>query len=171
MLTRDYILPLSQSKLRTPTKVFPLKYSRYLDSTARSLLTEARGEFVRLQLDCRRVLRDGRDCAVFLCRGDRIVHTVAAQLTGLGLDPSIDGPIITIKDLDPSSAAQYLAELVKRGPADPLALADRVKNKQQEKFDSVLGESLLSLDYAARALDTKGAHAALEELLTIHTEG
>ena len=71
---------------------------------------------------------------------------------------------MTIAHLTPEAFAAELGVLVPGGPPDPLELAAVVPNKEAEKFDSYLGEDLLSAGYAARSLDPAGAWVVLERM-------
>lgn len=137
----------------------------YLDNEAQRLLTEGRAAYVRLGLDEDTIVACGKDTVLFPWRGDRVLNTIAALLAARGLSVMVTGAALTVADISPAAVRAQLEELVRAGVADPLELAASVKNKASEKYDWVLGEELLSLDYASRALDTAGAHAALTEML------
>jgi ATP-dependent Lhr-like helicase len=129
----------------------------YLSAAAADLLTEAQEAYSRRQLDERSILREGSDTILLPWRGSRATTTLAAQLTAAGLDACDDGLIITVTKAAPEHVLNCLRELAAAGPADPVALAETVVSKATEKYDEWLSDSLLSADYARRALDCEGA--------------
>jgi ATP-dependent helicase Lhr and Lhr-like helicase len=60
--------------------------------------------------------------------------------------------------------------LVDAGPADPIALARTISDKDTEKFHPFLGDELLSADYAASKLDSTGGWQALAEAIDLGRE-
>ena len=130
---------------------------RYLSAAAASLLGEARATYARYQLAEQTILRAGQDTILFPWAGSRVTQTLAAQLTAAGLEASNDGLLITVPKAEPSQVRDRLKALVEAGPADPVSLAHRVANKKAAKYDDWIEDSLLSADYARRALDCPGA--------------
>ena len=66
-------------------------------------------------------------------------------------------------------AAQIMAIMVGEQP-DAVDLAFTVANKAAEKYDGYVPEPLLSVAYAARSLDIRGAWQALQEVVDSTTE-
>jgi ATP-dependent helicase Lhr and Lhr-like helicase len=130
---------------------------RYLSSAAVSLLSEARTAYARYKLAEHMIVRDGADTILFPWAGSRVTQTLAAQLTADGLEASDDGLVITVLKADPGQVRERLKRLAEAGPADPVSLALRVANKKAAKYDDWIEDSLLSADYARRALDCPGA--------------
>jgi hypothetical protein len=138
---------------------------RYLSHTAVSLLNEARAAYTRYHLDDRSILQAGPHTLLVPWTGSKAVTTLAAQLCAAGLDASNDGLIITVASVAADHVRQCLAALVAAGPADPVALAVTVANKEAAKYDEWIDDELLAIDYARRALDTDGAWRTTEALL------
>jgi ATP-dependent helicase Lhr and Lhr-like helicase len=103
------------------------------------------------------ILQLGHDTVLFPWAGSRATATLTAQLTAAGLEASDDGLVITIPKTNTDQIRDQLRALVDAGPADPVALAARVENKAAAKYDDWIEDSLLSADYACRALDCPGA--------------
>jgi ATP-dependent Lhr-like helicase len=137
----------------------------YLDREARGLLLEARANYLRLGLDQRSIIASGKDTLVFVWRGDRAMSTIGLLLAARQLDVSVEGPAITLLGARPAAVREHLEALSREGPADPLALAATVSNKAQARYDWVLDDDLLCADYASRALDARGAHEAIREVV------
>jgi len=138
---------------------------RYLTASATALLSEARDAYARYRLAEHMILRFGPDTVLLPWAGSRVTQTLAAQLSATGLDASNDGLVITVAKADPSQVWDRLQALVEAGPADPVALASRVGNKASAKYDDWIEDSLLSADYARRALDCPGAWRLADILL------
>jgi ATP-dependent Lhr-like helicase len=129
----------------------------YLSAAAVSLLSEARATYARYKLAEHMTIRDGADTVLFPWAGSRVTQTLAAQLTAAGLEASDDGLVITVLKAQPEQVRERLTAMAKAGPADPVSLALRVANKKAAKYDDWIEDSLLSADYACRALDCQGA--------------
>lgn len=137
---------------------------RYLDATARKLLAEGRAAFHAYGHAAHRVFSWGGQTVLFPWRGDRIMNTLAVVLAGQGLEVGQDGLTISVGNCSPAQLLAMIKELAAGPPPDPVALAGRVRAKIHDKYDRYLGEELLNLAYAARALDVPGAWASLTEL-------
>lgn len=142
---------------------------RYLDATARTLLTEGRAAFHAYGHAAHRVFSWGTETVLFPWRGDRIMNTLAVVLTRQGLDVGQDGLAITVGNCSPAQLLDVIRKLATGSAQDPVALAATVKAKVHDKYDRYLSEEILNLAYAARALDVPGAWASLAGLASIPT--
>lgn len=136
---------------------------KYLDARASALLIEARTSFVRLGLLDRPLLQYGSDTVFFPWIGDRVMNTLALELTAAGLEVSKDGVALTLLHVSPDQVQATLERLAARGAGDANELARRVKDKAIEKYDGYLPEDLLSSGYASSMLDVEGAQRALTQ--------
>lgn len=134
---------------------------KYLSVDGASLLVEARGAYVRLGLHRGSVIAEGRDSVLFLCRGDRIMSTVAVLLLQRGLAPEVTGPAISVTGTAPKALATHLRAIVDGPVPDAEQLARVVANKHEGKYDWVLDEPLLCAEYAARSLAVAEALEAI----------
>jgi ATP-dependent Lhr-like helicase len=133
----------------------------YLDAQASELLLEGRQQFYQFGLEQQYIVtRDGA-AFLFLWMGDRITNTISVQLQSLGLSVQNHGVAIQVDAITSANLHGQLQRLVDSGPADAIALARTIPNKQTEKFHALLSEDLLSADYAASRLDTTGAWQTL----------
>ncbi|MFC2108510.1 DEAD/DEAH box helicase [Candidatus Bipolaricaulota bacterium] len=140
----------------------------YLDPTAKELLTYARKAFGESGLaHTSVVIWDGEAC-LFCWRGDSIRLTLKALLSKVGLPTVALGVAI--------SAACSKQELISAltsvcaGPAPSTAeLASEIPNKESAKYDSYLGDELLSVDYACRVFELEETIAYAQELVS-HTK-
>src|SRR6266700_383141 len=140
---------------------------RYLDSAGRRLLGEGREVFRRFGHADQSIFGWGNETLLFPWRGDRIMNTLLVTLASQGLNVGQDGVCLTVKGTTPTRLWALIHELAAAPQPDPLALADSVRTKARDKYDRYLGEDLLNMTYAARALDTPAAWATLADLANL----
>jgi ATP-dependent Lhr-like helicase len=109
----------------------------------------------------------GNETLLFPWRGDRIMNTLLVTLASQGLHVGQDGVCLTVKGATSTGLWTLIRELAVGPQPDPLALAETVRAKARDKYDRYLGEDLLNLAYAARALDVPAAWAALADLANL----
>nr|WP_300011106.1 DEAD/DEAH box helicase [Pseudonocardia sp.] len=136
----------------------------YLDRVAQELLGEGRAAFARMRLAESPIVGWGKETLLFPFRGDRIVNTLAVVLAGHGLEVGQDGAALTVRGTNPFGLWHLLRELGAGPEPDPVELAAGVAIKEADKHDRYLTDELLSLGYAARSLDVRGAWDALARL-------
>src|SRR6185369_5969330 len=129
----------------------------FLDAEARDLLAEGRAHFERYDLADRRLIENGSGTLLFAWRGDRILDTLVVWLHSEGIQTSREGLALLFPNADPDQLRDDLARLGEEPPPDPLDLAATVGNRRSEKFHPYLSDSMLTADFAARALDVTGA--------------
>jgi ATP-dependent Lhr-like helicase len=140
---------------------------RYLDATARTLLSEGREVFHRFGHAGQSIFGWGKETLLFPWRGDRIMNTLLVTLANQGLQVGQDGVCLTVKGTTPTGLWTLVQELAGAPQPDPLALAETVRAKSRDKYDRYLGEDLLNMAYAARALDVPAAWATLADLANL----
>jgi ATP-dependent Lhr-like helicase len=144
---------------------------RYLDATARTLLGEGREVFRRFGHADQSIFAWGKETLLFPWRGDRIMNTLLVTLASRGLHVGQDGVCLTVKGTTPTGLWTLVQELAAAPQPDPLALAETVRAKARDKYDRYLGEDLLNLAYAARALDVPAAWEVLADLASLPRPG
>ncbi len=137
----------------------------YLDREAADLLAEGRAAFTSLGLDGTRLLEVGSDVVLFPWAGDRVMNTLVVALRAAGLDAAAEGLAVVVQESDCESVCDALEALQTGALGTAEALAAGVLNKRSAKYDWVLSEHLLALDYARRALDLPGAVAVATTIL------
>jgi len=140
---------------------------RYLDATARTLLSEGREAFRRFGHARQSIFGWGNETLLFPWRGDRIMNTLLVTLANQGLQVGQDGVCLTVKGTTPMGLWTLVQELAAAPQPDPLALAETVRAKARDKYDRYLGEELLNLAYAVRSLDVPGAWTTLTDLANL----
>jgi ATP-dependent helicase Lhr and Lhr-like helicase len=123
----------------------------YLDQTAINLLQDARRVFADLRLGSTSIVQGGRTTSLVVWAGDRALNTVQLLLASRGIQSQRSGPIISAEGGDPEK--MRMCELEATSEAlDLVGLARISKNKKCNKYDNLLPDDLLSMDYASREL-------------------
>jgi ATP-dependent Lhr-like helicase len=137
----------------------------YLDSGAKRLLTEGRRAFRRLGLHQTPVLAWGETILLFPWTGDRALDTLALMLRSEGFrDTARDGSTVLVPHGTAEDVREALVRLIEAPPIDT-EIASSVANKRFEKHHDLLGEELLTLDYASSRLDLPRALEAARILI------
>lgn len=137
----------------------------FLDVVARDLLEEARANFHRLGLNQGSVLVGEHSSRIFLWAGDVTMNSLAMLLRHWGLEARTEGLCIVVKQVAPRSLFQMLSDMVSHTLPEPAILVASVLNKQQQKWDWLLSEELLDLNYASHNLNVEAAMTALKRIL------
>ncbi|MEN6642405.1 MAG: DEAD/DEAH box helicase [Armatimonadia bacterium] len=137
----------------------------FLDSTARSLLSEGRQSFRQLGLNASPTLQMGNDMLLFCWMGDRVLNTLCLQLANSGFKSARDGVAILVENCTQAALTEHLRVLHAAGLMEGTELAALAKNKDSEKYHWCLDEELLCLDYASTYLDPVGAATTIASLL------
>ena len=95
------------------------------------------------------------------------MNTLLATLASHGFGTGQDGLCLTVKGASAFDVWVLLQELAQAPPPDPVSLARTVRVKVRDKYDRYLGEELLDLAYAPRALDVPGTWDLLAELAAL----
>jgi len=133
----------------------------FLDETGQMLLQEARGNYARLGLDNNWLLQDGNETRIILWRGDQVNDTLLLMLQSLGYKGMNDGVSVVISDSTVEPVRSSLAFLAAQESMDPVELASSVQNKVREKWDGLLPNNLLDVNFASSCLNVHGALDAL----------
>lgn len=136
----------------------------FLDHTAAELLKEARFYYRELTLDKNDFLTLGKNIAWFTWRGDNVQDTLGLMLTEKGIKAHNEGLFILIQNSDIEEVREILVNMAQEPLPSAEELAALVKNKQQEKWDFMLPESLLCKNYASLYLDVENAGQVLQKL-------
>lgn len=140
----------------------------FLDKTAAKLLDEARSEFRRLKFGdkSQTILNCGKDSLLlFTWRGSRVTRTICRMLAIHGVQAHGD---LYIEIKTSSQNLFHIFGKLVTSPPDGLTLVIDLKSKQQEKWDCLLPEPLLSKNYTSAMLDIDGAIDTIRELLELY---
>lgn len=138
----------------------------FLDSTARSLLAQARAGFASLGLARRQIIPFEGGCAYFPWRGDRVSATLVLGIRAAGHHVEQQGCALIAPKLTASALRDLLLDAFGAdADPDPLWLGATVQNLATEKYHRLLDPDLLLRDCAVARLDVVGAKAAVAELL------
>ncbi len=136
----------------------------YLDETAVKLLIEARSSFKQLKLDSNSILESGASLYIFPWKGDKVINSLTLMLRSLGLRVQNNGFFVEIEKCTTNELRTLLNEWTNNDPPDAINLAQTVKNKLNCKYDHLLSESLLNLDFASKYLSIDDSWAFIQEL-------
>lgn len=123
----------------------------YLDETAANLLRDARQAFADLRLPSTSVVQHGRTTSMVVWAGDRAVNTVQMVLASRGIRSQRSGPILSAEGASPESMRAGQLGAATDG-LDLVELARSAKNRILNKYDELLPDELLRIDYASREL-------------------
>ena len=116
-------------------------------------------------LGTRRLVRSGSRTHLFPWARDRATNTIAVHLQALDSEEEAAHGVVSVTDAPMDALTITLHRLVEAGPVDAEALAVAVLNKESEKHEGFLDESLLCSEYAHRALDVEGEWRAMESIV------
>jgi ATP-dependent helicase Lhr and Lhr-like helicase len=136
----------------------------FLDSVGQRLLSEARLNFERFNLNRQPLLEDVKHTLLFCWQGDIVLNTLIVQLQARGLKACREDLAIAVKKTSAQELWMHIGELVDEGPADAVALAATVANKLNEKHDLFLSEELRCLNYATSYLAPQAAWETLKSM-------
>lgn len=136
----------------------------YLDSAAARLLAQAQATYRDRGLAREALVADGSDTLVFPWAGDRVVDTLMVVLADRGLDVTSVGLALCVTGSGPEVVRAALRALLDAGLPEAIAIARRVSNQVEEKYDGFLPADLLAVDYVSRALDVEGTWRRLAEI-------
>ena len=125
----------------------------FMDTTAKQLFFEGLDFFRDLKLRNTRLI--GHESHVYLIpwMGDKTVNTLTVLLISQGYKARCFAGVVEIEDADCSDVSESLRGFNRGNKPSNTNLAELVSNKQTEKYDYLLPESLLNEGYGAKAFD------------------
>ncbi len=141
-----------------------LSIPSYLDTAAKQLLVEGRTTYDRLGLRHSNVARHDGQILLFPWVGDHKQQALILALVRADIEPAQLGIAVGVSAGKLEALVSILSALAVATP-DALELANEVKNKVVEKFDSFLGDELLDLASAHDRIDVAGLPALAARLL------
>jgi ATP-dependent Lhr-like helicase len=143
-----------------------LSIPAYLDARAKEHLVQARTMYDRLGLRGASAARHDGQLLLFPWAGERRQRALVLALVQAELEPAPLGIVVSVSAHKESELVAALSGMA-AGPApDAMALAALVENKEVEKFDSFLGDDLLTLAWARDRIDAEGLPVLATGLLT-----
>ena len=128
----------------------------FMDDAARKLFQEGLATFRDMNLASRRIVSNGRCVYLVPWMGDKIVNTLTMLIVEAGYTASNFAGIIEVVDASHEAVSNCLKTIIKDRRVSDTDLAKLVKDKQTEKYDYLLPESLLEEGYGAKAFDARG---------------
>lgn len=136
----------------------------WLDSIAKTLLSDARVQYKKLLLDETCYAVEGRTVHLFLWQGDRVQAALAALLTSQGAQAENEGICVSVKSSSPRILAEIMAKIADKPCPTPDAILLRRKLGNSEKWDWVLPDDLFLASYASRTLAIEEAFELCKSL-------
>lgn len=137
----------------------------YLNSTAKELLKEARRNFRLHRLGEEKIIDNGGDALLFGWAGDLEMSTLAVMLMQTGTKVGKEGMYLNIEKANRIDAEALLTWVINQEPPTPESLAMLAQNKIDEKYDHLLSERLLNMEYAKKNIRVDGAIALAKTLV------
>lgn len=131
----------------------------WLDANARSLLQDARKQYLNLKLDHECCVVDGDTVYLFVWQGDVVQNSLAALLNHQGLHARNEGICITVKHASLSMVTLAIAQAAAQPCPTAAQLFMRKDVPNTDKWDWVLPDELFLAGHSSRALDLDAAHA------------
>jgi len=125
----------------------------FMDSTAKNLFSEGLDSFRSLKLRDNRIIDHDGSTYLIPWMGDKIVNTLTLFLIGQGYEARCFAGVVEIEDANSLDVARTLKTFSGKNKPSTTSLAELVKNKQTEKYDYLLPESILNEGYGAKAFD------------------
>jgi ATP-dependent helicase Lhr and Lhr-like helicase len=129
----------------------------WLDANARSLLQDARKQYLSLQLDREFCVVEGDTAYLFVWQGDVVQNSLAALLNHQGLQARNEGVCITVKHASLAMVTLVIAQIAAQPCPTTAQLLMRKDVPNTEKWDWVLPDELFLTGHTSRALDLEAA--------------
>jgi ATP-dependent Lhr-like helicase len=134
----------------------------WVDRPGGELLREGRAAWARLGLAGSSVVQAGGGTLVFPWVGDRALFTASLALLGEKVEALVEGPALQIFGVNTSELGQVLENLCDQPRPTASHLARLIENRDIDKWDWVLDDTLGCESAGARLLDIDGAWEVFE---------
>ena len=141
------------------------KRREFMDAAAKRLFSEGLRFFRDAGLANRRVISLGKDVCLIPWMGDKIVNTLSVLLVMGGYNANKFAGVVEIEGAMVSEVSEHLRSFNEYNKPTNAELAELVENKQTEKYDHLLPEELLNVDYGARAFDIDATAGWITEVV------
>jgi ATP-dependent Lhr-like helicase len=138
----------------------------FLDKAGSGLLLEGRDAYRKNNLDIVRIRQAGNETQVLTWRGDWVNDTLLLMLQSRGFTGQNEGLVISLHNTGVDDVKAGLNDIIGETGIGALQLANTVKTKEREKWDSLLPTELLDASFASSNLDVPGARSAIESVLS-----
>ena len=137
----------------------------FLDQVGKDLFQEGLKHFKDANLEIERIFQDGKNVFIVPWMGDKVVNTLVVMLNHSGYKANSYAGIVEIENANMSEINECLEGIASSPAPSNTHLAESVVDKQTEKFDHLLPESLLNVAYGAKAFDAEKTVLWLAEIL------
>ncbi len=126
----------------------------YLDSKAMDMYQCAKDTAARLNLNKNSIIQSGKDAVLFTWTSSIINSTIYYIARSRGLSPTDIGIGLSFSNYSKKSLLDLINDVCKKGVEDS-QLLEFVENKQFDKYDSFLPESVINKAFIKNYLDIK----------------
>lgn len=141
----------------------------YLDSTASELLQEGRKYFNFYNLSTSAVIEDSNSILLFPWKGSSIMNTIQLLLIMNEFEATNEGIAISIKGITLIEFKMVLNQISQTKENEFFMFLDKVKNKEIEKYDHLLTDRLLTLNYKSRSVNLVNTIDFLKQITLIES--
>ncbi|WP_110642240.1 DEAD/DEAH box helicase [Salinicola sp. CPA57] len=140
----------------------------FLNRGGQRLFAQGSAFFREMDLDRQPILQEGPQTLILPWESDQVLNTIALLLSQQGLKAEREGVGVSVQECPADELVGVLTTILKSAPIPADELAMLAENKQFEKYDGFLPDSLLCSEFAARMLDMEGALETIDALVTIN---
>ena len=138
----DYRITVGETKLE------------FLDKVGKDLFQEGLRNFRDANLENDRIIQHDNYVYIVPWMGDKLANTLVVMLNQAGYKAEGFAGIAEIENANVHEIKEYLGIIASSSVPSNTSLAESVINKQTEKFDHLLPESLLNVAYGAKTFDS-----------------
>jgi len=150
----DYRIAVGETKLE------------FLDRAGKDLFQEGLKHFKDTNLETERIFQDGKNVYIVPWMGDKLVNTLVVMLNQSSYKAYSYAGIVEIENANAGEIKEYFGIIASSPVPSNTYLAESVVNKQTEKYDHLLPESLLNVAYGEKAFDSKQTVLWLSEIMS-----
>ena len=138
----------------------------FLDKIGKELFKEGIKYFRDTSLETERIFQDGKNVYIVPWMGDRVVNTLVVMLNQWAYKADSYAGVVEIENTSVDEIKERLKIIAASPVPSNTRLAESVVNKQTEKYDHLLPESLLNMAYGAKAFDSEKTVLWLSEIMS-----
>ena len=134
----------------------------FLDNVARNLFLEGLNSFRDLKFESRCLISSGRYVYLVPWMGDKIVNTLTMVIVRAGYKATTFAGVIEVDDASHRAVSECLKRFTEEESVTNTELARLSANRQTEKYDHLLADSLLDEGFGAKKFDVSGTREWLQ---------
>ena len=159
--------PTVSNQVRMTMREVYLSSERYswMDAQAQAFLTEGREAFQLMDLERNNILPTDTGCIMLPWCGDKALHTLALMFKQIEINANVSGLALEIAGEDTCTTLESISEITGQPEPTPTDLAQFLENREVDKWDWALDETLAVESVGAKLLDVDMAWSVLIHIL------